>query len=65
MIENRILRYQITDRVSLTDGDRETLAHIGYKLGKQALGRPKISKDLEEKVAIGQYVFYCSHVEPE
>src|SRR5216684_5318354 len=35
--ENRILRSQITGRVRLTDGERTTLAEIGYKLGKQAL----------------------------
>jgi hypothetical protein len=35
--ENRILRNQITGRVRLTDGERKTLADIGYKLGKQAL----------------------------
>jgi homeodomain-containing protein len=35
--ENRILRNQITDRVRLTDGERETLATIGQQLGKQAL----------------------------
>ena len=36
--ENRILRSQITGRVRLTDGERKTLAEIGQKLGKQALG---------------------------
>lgn len=79
--ENRILRHQITGRVQLTDGERKTLADIGYKLGKQvleevanivkpdtilawhrklvakqfdgsqqrkALGRPKVSKELED-----------------
>ena len=35
--ENRILRNQITGRMRLTDGERKTLADIGYKLGKQAL----------------------------
>src|SRR2546428_5527128 len=35
--ENRILRNQITGRVRLTDGERQTLAEIGQKLGKQAL----------------------------
>jgi putative transposase len=35
--ENRILRHQITGRVRLTDGERQTLAAIGQKLGKQAL----------------------------
>jgi putative transposase len=35
--ENRILRNQITGRVRLTDGERETLAEIGERLGKQAL----------------------------
>src|SRR5712692_10140936 len=35
--ENRILRHQITGRVQLSDGERKTLAEIGYKLGKQAL----------------------------
>jgi hypothetical protein len=35
--ENRILRNQITGRMRLTDGERQTLAEIGHKLGKQAL----------------------------
>jgi putative transposase len=35
--ENRILRNQIKGRVRLSDGERKTLAEIGYKLGKQAL----------------------------
>src|SRR6266481_5401977 len=35
--ENRILRNQIKGRVRLSDGERTTLAEIGYKLGKQAL----------------------------
>jgi hypothetical protein len=35
--ENRILRNQINGRVRLSDGERETLAEIGQKLGKQAL----------------------------
>jgi transposase len=35
--ENRILRQQITGRVSLSDGERKTLAAIGKRLGKQAL----------------------------
>ncbi len=35
--ENRILRNQIEGRVQLTDVDRQTLAEIGKKLGKQAL----------------------------
>ena len=35
--ENRILRHQITGRVRLTDGERQTLADLGQKLGKQAL----------------------------
>src|SRR5918994_4597129 len=35
--ENRILRQQITGRVSLSDGERKTLAEIGKRLGKQAL----------------------------
>ncbi len=37
VMENRILRHQITGRVRLTDGERKTLAGIGQKLGKQAL----------------------------
>jgi len=36
--ENRILRNQIVGRVQLTDAERQTLAAIGKKLGKQALG---------------------------
>jgi transposase InsO family protein len=35
--ENRILRQQIKGRVHLRDGERQTLAEIGKKLGKQAL----------------------------
>jgi hypothetical protein len=35
--ENRILRDQLKGRVRLTDADRQTLAEIGKKLGKQAL----------------------------
>jgi transposase InsO family protein len=35
--ENRILRHQINARVRLSDSERETLAAIGLKLGKQAL----------------------------
>jgi len=34
--ENRILRNQIDGRVQLTDAERQTLATIGKKLGKQA-----------------------------
>src|SRR6266566_8325225 len=37
VIENRLLRNQITGRMQLTDGERKTLAEIGQKLGKQAL----------------------------
>ena len=37
VMENRILRNQITGRVPLTDAERKTLAEIGKKLGKQAL----------------------------
>src|SRR4029453_3913372 len=33
--ENRILRNQITGRVQLSDGDRQALAEMGQKLGKQ------------------------------
>jgi transposase InsO family protein len=35
--ENRLLRNQITGRVRLSDGERETLAELGNKLGKKAL----------------------------
>src|SRR5919106_5911142 len=35
--ENRILRNQIAGRVQLSDAERQTLAEIGKKLGKQAL----------------------------
>src|SRR5215467_8603765 len=35
--ENRILRKQIAGRVQLTDAERQSLATIGKKLGKQAL----------------------------
>ncbi len=36
--ENRILRNQVAGRLRLTDGDGRTLAEIGWKLGKRALG---------------------------
>src|SRR6266498_3588152 len=36
--ENRLLRQQITGRVRLSDGERATLAEVGKRLGKQALG---------------------------
>jgi hypothetical protein len=35
--ENRILRHQIKGRVRLSTGERNALAEIGQKLGKQAL----------------------------
>ena len=35
--ENRILRDQIRGRLELTDAQRQTLAEIGKKLGKNAL----------------------------
>ena len=35
--ENRILRKQIEGRIRLTDAERQSLAEIGKKLGKQAL----------------------------
>ena len=35
--ENRILRDQIKGRIRLSDTERQTLADIGQKLGKQAL----------------------------
>jgi putative transposase len=35
--ENRLLRQQLKGRVRLSDGERKTLAEIGYKLGKHAL----------------------------
>jgi len=37
VMENRILRHQITGRICLTDAERKMLAEIGKKLGKQAL----------------------------
>jgi hypothetical protein len=37
VMENRILRHQVTGRVRLSDGERKTLAEIGKKLGKKAL----------------------------
>ena len=37
VIENRILRQQITGRVQLSDGERKTLAELGKELGKKAL----------------------------
>jgi hypothetical protein len=35
--EKRILRNQLKGRVRLNDGERQALAEIGYRLGKQAL----------------------------
>jgi putative transposase len=35
--ENRMLRHQIKGRIRLSDGERETLAELGQKLGKHAL----------------------------
>jgi hypothetical protein len=35
--ENRILRDQLKERFQLSDAERQTLAEIGKKLGKQAL----------------------------
>jgi putative transposase len=35
--ENRILRNQLQDRVRLSDGERQSLAEIGKRLGRQAL----------------------------
>jgi putative transposase len=35
--EHRMLRSQIKGRLRLSDGERQTLAEIGQKLGKQAL----------------------------
>jgi hypothetical protein len=37
VMENRILRNQITGRVRLTDAERKTLVGIGKRLGKQVL----------------------------
>ena len=37
MAENRILHHQMTGRVQLTDNERQELAELGAKLGKQAL----------------------------
>jgi putative transposase len=36
--ENRILRHQIKGRVPLTNAERTTLAELGQKLGRKALG---------------------------
>jgi putative transposase len=35
--ENRMLRTQLQGRVRLSDGERQTLAELGKRLGKQAL----------------------------
>ena len=35
--ENRVLRNQLQGRLRLTDGERQSLAEIGKRLGKQAL----------------------------
>jgi putative transposase len=37
VMENRILRHQVTGHVRLSDGERKALAEIGKKLGKRAL----------------------------
>ena len=37
--ENRILRAQLPGRVTLSDGERRTLAEIGKRLGRQALAQ--------------------------
>lgn len=37
MAENRILRHQMHGRLQLTDNERQELAELGAKLGKQAL----------------------------
>jgi hypothetical protein len=37
VMENCLLRNQITGRVRLSDGERKTLAALGQKLGRQAL----------------------------
>jgi len=37
MAENHILRHQMNGRVQLTDNERQELAELGAKLGKQAL----------------------------
>jgi hypothetical protein len=37
LTENRILRNQLQDRVRLSDGERQSLAEMGKKLGRQAL----------------------------
>src|SRR6266568_8421564 len=49
--ENRILRHQITGRVRLSDGERKTLAEIGYKLGKQALA--EVAKIVKPDTILG------------
>ena len=36
--ENRILRAHIPGRVHLSDGERRTLAQIGKRLGRKAVG---------------------------
>ena len=37
VMENRLLRHQVTGRVRLSDGERKALAEIGKKLRKKAL----------------------------
>ncbi len=49
--ENRILRNQIKGRVRLSDGERKTLAEIGYKLGKQALA--EVAKIVKPDTILG------------
>src|SRR5215471_673271 len=37
LVENRLLRQQVTGRLLLTDSDRKELAAIGQQLGRKAL----------------------------
>jgi putative transposase len=50
-VENRILRDQLKGRVRLSDGERKTLAEIGYKLGKQALA--EVAKIVKPDTILG------------
>jgi putative transposase len=49
--ENRILRHQIKGRLRLHDGEREALAEIGQKLGKQAL--PEVATLVKPDTILG------------
>jgi hypothetical protein len=48
--ENGILRAQLPQRLQLTDPQRSTLAEIGKRLGRKALGRPPVSREVVDLI---------------